>query len=113
MGHGRCFSGDGWGNADLRRLRRAYRAKLRRRFPKAEFGFAAGLQSQIDFSAGEIPEQQLLGRGIVAAGIEAAQQRGTLQPPGTKVETEINQRVELALGQSHLDKAADGALSRR
>ena len=110
---GRCFSRDRLRHAGLLRLGRSNgRRKLRGRFPKPQLGFAAGLQSQIHFSTGEIPAEELLDRVVVAAAVEHAEESGAGQAPRSEVEAEVDQGVELALGQSHLDQTANGELSR-
>jgi len=85
-------------------------AELCSRFPEAQFGFAAGLEPEIDCAGGQIPEQELLGGGIVAAGVEGAQQGGLGQAAGAEIEAKVDEGVELALGQGHRNEAADGAL---
>jgi hypothetical protein len=78
--------------------------------PEVELGFATGAEGGDFLVAGVIPEEELLGGGLVAAEVEVGEQGGGGETALAEVETEIDQCVELALNQRHTDEAADGLL---
>lgn len=60
--------------------------------------------------AGVVPAEELLGCGFILSGIEGLEQGGGSEAALTEIETEVDEGVELALGEGHLDEALDGEL---
>jgi len=76
--------------------------------PEVEFCFAAGFEAGDFLCSHVIPHEQLLGSGVVAADVEVAQQGGGGEPIGAKVVDEVDERVELALGDSDFYELENG-----
>ena len=79
---------------------------LRRFFiaaPEHGLGLAAGLQRGDFMPVGVVPEQQLPGGLVVLSRVEIGEQRRRGKPAPAQIETEVDQRIELALGERHLD----------
>lgn len=75
--------------------------------PKAELGQAAGFEAGQLHSGGTVPAEQLRGGLGVAAGIQLTKQGGPGQAAGAEVEDEVDQGVELALGERDADEPLD------
>lgn len=73
-------------------------------------GEAAVFEAREDFGARVVPAEDLAGGVGVVAGVELFEQRGGGQAGGSEVVGEIDQRVELGLGERDFDQAGDGLL---
>ena len=69
------------------------------RIPERKFGFAAAFEAGDFTRASVIPREQLPGGGIAFAVVEIAQKRRGGQASNAKVEDEVDEGVELTLGQ--------------
>lgn len=75
---------------------------------EAVLGLAAGFECW-DFSGSSVvPEEELLGGGGIVAGVEVGEERGMLEAARAEVEDEIDERVELTLGERDVDEVVDG-----
>ena len=73
-----------------------------------KLGFAAEFEAGEFMIARVIPGEKLPGCGVVLSGVEIAEQGGGCEPAGAKVENEIDQGVELSLGERHTNEPPDG-----
>jgi len=76
--------------------------------PECIFGFAAGFEAGDFFVAGVVPAEEFGSGRSVFFGIEVLEQGGFGETAGAKVEGEVDEGVELTLGERDGDEASDG-----
>jgi len=76
--------------------------------PEAELGFAAEFEGGEFTVAGVVPGEELPGGFVVLAGIEVAEKGGGCEATGTEIEYEVDEGVELALGEGDSNETSDG-----